>query len=340
MEPLHLRPGPFQAGFVVLARERCLFEHFPVAAGLSARAATAAARLHADTAAPYQRYGALITHKGSSFGIWWWDAQWVGERLGGLGLDPATRIVPEPMVRATGEGWRITKASSGYEAQLWKQGFLLADQWRRSPYDAAAWQGFVRVQADQSGAESAVLMAQEAPWTLQSPYRRTTLSAWTPQKTGQLALAAGVAVVLSLSLYLAGNAVGLNRHTYQIKSETAQLKAKAPGGQNLRSQISGVTALKTSIEGPSAMALLQEAQQIIEPFGYKVIVFDAARDGLTIVLPKEAVGDLDGIARELSASHLFADVKPSLDRDHQRLTIVMTAKGARPKSKTKARVKT
>src|SRR4051794_27217026 len=80
LEPLHLRPGPFQPGFVVLARERCLFEHFR-APGLSTRAATTAARLHADTAAPYQRYGAVITHKGASFGIWWWDAQWVGERL-------------------------------------------------------------------------------------------------------------------------------------------------------------------------------------------------------------------------------------------------------------------
>ncbi len=338
LEPLHLRPGLFQPGFIVLARERCLFEHFQVAPGFNARSAATAARLHADTAAPYQRYGSLITHKGASYGIWWWDAQWVAERLTALGLDPAARVVPETLVRAAGDGWRITKASSGYEAQLWKQGFLLADQWRRSAFDAAAWQDFVRVQADPSGADSAVLMAQEAPWTLQSPYRRMTLTTWTSQKLTQVVVAGAVAAMLCLSIYLVGDGIGLKRNTADINKRTDQLKVKAQGGQSLQNQVTSMVALQTTIHGENVMTMVQNAQQIIEPFGYKVIGFDATREGLTIVLPKEAVGDLEGISRGLSASPLFTNVRPSLDRDH-RLTIAMAAKDAPLRSKSKARAK-
>ena len=42
------------------------------------------------------------------------------------------------------------------------------------------------MQGDRQWAENAVLMAQEAPWTLSSPYFRTQLSDWTPDKMGAL----------------------------------------------------------------------------------------------------------------------------------------------------------
>ena len=335
LEPLPLRPAPFQPGFVVLAREKCLFEYFPVVAGLKARSAVTAARLHADTAAPYQRSGALITHKGQGFGIWWWDAQWVAERLAAAGLDPLSKVVPETMVRAAGEGWRIVRASPGYEAQLWRQGFLIADQWRRTAFDAAGWQDFVRVQPDQTGADSAVLMAQEAPFTLQSPYRRTVLTSWTSERKTQFAVAAAIAVLICGSLYLVGDAFGLKRDTDRIKSQTAQLKTTAPGGRAAQGQLIAMTTLRTSLEGPNAMEMLREAQEIIEPFGYKIIAFDTSRQGLSVTLPKAAVDDLDGIARQLSASGQFNGLTTSLDRDGQTLHIMLTAKGAKPKAKAK-----
>jgi len=339
LEPLALRPGLFQPGFVVLARERCLFENFPVAQGLAARSASTAARLHADTAAPYQRYGALITHKGRNFGIWWWDAAWVAEKLAAAGLDPDIRVIPEPLVRAGAEGWRVVKASSGYEAQLWKQGFLVADLWRRAAFDNSGWQDFVRVQADQTGADSAVLMPQDAPWTLQSSYRRMMLSEWTPERTTRFAVAAGIAVILMASLYLVGDALGLRRQTEDLKARTAQLNANASSGQGLQAELRGMAALRTALDAPNAMQQLQGAQEIIEPFGYKIVSFDTNLQGLTIVLPKEAVGDLEGISRQLAASPLFSNVRPTLDRDGQRLTIAMTAKKPKVKAKNKSVVR-
>ena len=336
LEPLPLRAGPFQAGFVVLARERCLFERLDVAPGLKSRAAEAAARLHADTGAPYARSSSLVTRKGEAFGIWWWDAQWVAEKLGGGGLDPSVRIVPEPLVRAAGEGWRIARGSTGYEAQLWRNGFLIADQWRRTSFDTGAWQDFVRVQGDQEGAETAVLMAQDPPWTLSSPYFRTQLSAWTPERLGQAAIAIAAAALVCLSLYLAGSAVGLKRNTEAAQTELAAIRAKTPkGAAGPQSQVTELVALRAAITGPDPMVMLQNVQQIVQPFGYKLTSFEAKRDGLRIRLPKEAVGDIDMIAAELAASPFFTDVRPSLDPKEERLTIDMTAKGAKLKTKAK-----
>lgn len=321
---------------MVLSRERCLFERLDISAGLNARAADAAARLHADSGAPYARFGSLITRKDKAYGIWWWDAQWVGEKLGGAGLDPTVRIVPEPLVRAAAEGWRIAKASSGYEAQLWRNGFLIADQWRRTAFDGSAWQDFVRVQGDQQGSETAVLMAQEPPWTLSSPYYRTVLSNWTPDRIGQAAMFAGAAALVCLSLYLGGSAIGLMRNTDAAVAETATVKAKTPRGiEGAQAEASELTALKSAIEGPDPMVMLQNAQQIVQPFGYKLTSFEAERGQVRIVLPKEAVSDIDMISAELTASPFFKDIRPSLDQEEGRLTIDMTAKGARVKAKTK-----
>jgi len=312
---------------VVLARERCLFERLDVSPSLNARAAAQAGRLHADTGAPYARFGSVITRKADAFGIWWWDAQWVGEKLGGAGLDPNVRIVPEPLVRASGEGWRIVRATTGYEAQLWRSGFLIADQWRRTAFDNTAWQDFVRVQGDQQGAETAVLMAQDPPWTLASPYFRTLVSAWTPEKMGQAAMVLGAAALVSFTLYLAGNTVGLSRNTDAAAAEAAAVQAKTPRGSG--GEISELTALKGAISGPDPMVMLQNAQQIVQPFGHKLVGFDAKRDKVRIVLPKEAVGDIDMIAAELTASPFFKGVRPSLDAKEDRLTIEMTARGAK-----------
>jgi hypothetical protein len=178
-------------------------------------------------------------------------------------------------------------------------------------------------------------MAGEIPWTLQSSYRRTVLSDWTSERTTQLMVALLIAVLLSGSLWLVGNGVGLTRDTAVLKAETAQLKSTSPGGRAVQGELIAMNALRTTLEGPNAMQMLQEAQEIIEPFGYKVIAFDTSRQGVTVTLPKDAVKDLDDISRDLTASKTFSGLTTNLDRDGQKLHIALTAKGAKPKTKAK-----
>lgn len=338
LQALHLRPPMFAPDFVVLARERCLFERLDTAKGLSSRTAIAAARIHAQTAAPYQRSGTLITRQGPSFGIWWWDSQWVAEHLAASGLDPATRIMPEPMARAAGEGWRIAKASTGFAAQLWRGGFLVADLWRRRAFDVAGWRDFVRVQPDQSGVDEAVLIAQDPPYTLQSPYRRMQLSEWTPDRMGQAAaIAAGIGL-LSLGAWFSGQALGLDRASDRMGTQVAALKATASAGHASAAGAAGLLALKQAVEYPDPVVLLENAQRTIEPFGHKLVAFTADRDRVRIVLPQDAIDDVGLIAAELEASPYFSNVRPiPPGRDKQRLTIDMTPAGAKPKAKTPGR---
>lgn len=338
-QALILRAPLFSGSFVVLARERCLFERLDTASGLNARTALAAARMHAQTAAPYQRSAALITRHGASFGIWWWDAQWVAERLEAVGIDPAAKILPEPLARASGEGWRVVKASSGYEAQLWRGGFLVADLWRKRPFDAQAWQDFVRVQSDQMSAEGVSLTAQEPPYNLKSPYRRMQLSEWTGERLVQAAGAIAAVLLLSVAGYFGGQAIGLNRSAAAIEKQAALVKAKTPKNLAAQGSVSSLIALKAAVEAPDPVVLLENAQKIVQPFGFKVLAFTADAKKVRIVLPQEAKDHVSIIASDLEASPYFVDVKPSLDSDKKRLIIDMAPQGAkRPAAKARVAV--
>lgn len=330
---LPVKAPPFNAQTVVLARERCLFERLETAKGLSRRAAESAARLHAQTAAPYQRSGAAVTRQGQAFGIWWWDAGWVAERLEEAGLDPAAKILPEPLARASGEGWRVAKAASGYEAQLWRGGFLIADLWKKTPFSTADWIEFVRVQPDQTGAEFATLTPFDPPYTLRSPYRRMLISDWTPERTVKAAAAIAAIVLISATGYFLGESFGLTQSAKRYEADAALFKTKMRGGSG-QAGVSDLIALKTALEAPDALAMLTEAQSIVGPYGFKPLGFQADAKRARLILPIEAKDQLTVIASELEASSYFEDVRPILDRDKGRLVIDMTPSGARRPAKS------
>lgn len=326
---LPVRLPPFSGALVVLARERCLFERLETAKGLNRRTAAQAARLHAQTAAPYQRSGAAITRHGSTFGVWWWDAAWVAEHLEARGLDPTSKILPEPLARASGEGWRVARATSGYEAQLWRGGFLMADLWRKRAFDVPGWVDFVRVQPDQGGADAASLTAYEPPFTLSSPYRRSLVSDWTPERAGQ---SAGVAVAIALIAaagYFVGQSVGLNNSSKSIEAQAALLKARLPKAAAAQGSVGDMIALKTVLEAPDALALLQEAQSIVAVHGFKPLGFTSDGKKARLILAMAAKDQVSVIAEALEASPYFEDVRPSLDREKGRLMFDMTPSGAK-----------
>lgn len=332
---LPVRLPPFSGPLVVLARERCLFERLETARGLSPRSAVAAARLHAETAAPYQKSGSAITRHGPTFGVWWWDAAWVAERLDAAGLDPTSKILPEPMARAAGEGWRVARATTGQEAQLWRGGFLFADLWRKRPFDLQGWTDFVRVQPDQAGAEQASLTAFDPPFTVRSPYRRTLVSDWTPERTGQAAAVLAAIVLVCAAGFLLGQAVGLNRSSKSLEAQAALLKAKLPRAGASQGSVGDLIALKSALEAPDALALLQEAQSIVGPHGYKPLGFSSDGRKARLLLPAEAKDQVTVIAEELEGSAYFEDVRPSLDRQKGRLIIDMTPSGAKRPARSK-----
>lgn len=341
LESLPLRPGPFSGRFVVLARERCLFERLDVTPSLGSRAALAAARIHAQTATPYQLSGSIITRQGNHFGMWFWDAAWVGEKLEAAGLDPETRILPEAMVRAPGSGWRVAKASTGYEAQLWKGNFLMADGWRRRPYDEASWADFVRVQGGETGGEGTVLTAQSLPYTLQSPYRRTQLSTWTPDRIGVAAgFALGVVLAGAIGLF-GGQALALHRHTESVEGQIAAVHAASPQAQaKLKSDLGNLSAIKLEVDAPDAMVLLKAAQDVLTPMNVQIAAFTVDRTKARLILPQEATNQVGAIAAALDKSPLFDTIVPKIDATKGRLIVDMGVTGAKVAKKKVTAAKT
>lgn len=325
VEPLEGPHGPFEPTTVVLARERCLFERIDPAQGVKGAAAAVAARLQAQSGAPYQRAGTLLTRKGGTFGLWWWDAQWVGEKLGGAGLNPNCRIIPETMARTPGEGWRIAKATSGYEAQLWKDGFLVADVWKRTPFDSTSWAEFVHAQPDAQGASDAPPPAQSPAFALKNAYRRTQMSDQSsPEQTTQLATVGLAAALVCAGLWFGGQALGLQHATSQAQVEIDALKARLPASANVQAQVAGLTALRDASAGVDPMILLKSAQQILVPYNQKILAFEATRERIRIFLPAKAADDLRLISKDLTESSTFATVRPTLDAKRGRLILDLT----------------
>jgi hypothetical protein len=259
----------------------------------------------------------------------------VAERLEAAGYDPAAKILPEPLARAAGEGWRVARASTGYEAQFWRGGFLVSDLWRRRAFDTPAWVDFVRVQPDQTGAEYASLTPFEPPFTLRSPYRRALVSDWTPERAGQAAMVlVGIALICAAG-FLLGQTVGLNRSSQALEAQAAVLKAKLPRQASAEGSVGDLIALKTVLEAPDALALLQEAQSIVGPHGFKPLGFSSDGRKVRLVLPAEAKDELSVIAEELEGSAYFEDVRPSLDRAKGRLIVDMVATGAKRPARPK-----
>lgn len=130
--------------WAVLSRGLCRFEFLPPAAGVSASAARAAARVAADARAPFADAGGLVTTDQEGCGAWWWDAKNLREKVGESWQYQADHIVPESLLYRSGEGLRQLKTTDGYEAQFWQNGTLLASSWRRRPFTQEQWSVFVR----------------------------------------------------------------------------------------------------------------------------------------------------------------------------------------------------
>jgi hypothetical protein len=327
LEPLSLDRGLFSRATVVLPRERCLFELVETPEGLNSSTALSAAKLRAQTGAPYQNPGYVLCRRGQRFGIWWWDADWAAEQLIAAQFPLNATLLPEPFFYDTEDnGARILKGETGYEAQRWEDGFLVADLWRRQPLTAEAWRDFLKLEPDQPAPELPGLR-HPVP-IVNSAYRRTIVSMLGTERIVQVGLFAAVILLCSLSAYLAASGFSLHRQAETLRQEAALIRARTPPRPANQANTAQILALKSLVEHPSPLFLLQKAQEILLPFGYKITTFDASRRTITLFLPEEAVAGVDVICAELRASPYFSDARPKLDHVKKKLVIQLDVRGA------------
>ena len=304
----------------------------PPAAGLSRRAALAAAQVHARTRAPFVSAGhALARTADGGFGVWWWDAAEVDRRLDEAGVERPVRLRPEAagQAAATADGWRVLRGE-GFEAQRWAAGSLEGSAWRRGAFDAPAWSAFARLAAAEGVAAPAAAPAAHAPiFTAGSPYAARFV------REGELRAAlpgaALVLVVLSLgaSAFFAGQGLAVARRDSALRTEIAAREAAAPRSRRpeLAARARGLTALARVTDRPGPLVRLLEAQRLLARFGLRVTGFDAGADELSVSVPATAAAGVDLLVEELSAQPQFADVRPTLDQDAHTLTLRMRVVG-------------
>ena len=248
VETLDVAAPRFSGTTVVLARERCLFDPLETATGISSRQALTAARLRAQTAAPYQNAGYAITRRGQRFGIWWWDADWVIEQLALADIADNARVIPESLFYSAETGARIVRGTTGFEAQIWDQGFLVADLWRRKPFDEEIWREFLRQWFGGDEPLSSPPPPSRPPFLLNSPYRRTLLSSGDNARLIELGAGGAIIALLAISAFMFGNGLSLRNQAETLRAQTALEQAKAPARSRGQAEINQVVALKREVE--------------------------------------------------------------------------------------------
>jgi len=323
LQRLELRAPALGPRRIVLARGRCVFSPFEAPPGMGATAAVRAARLFAQTSAPFEDSGWVMTRRGRRFGVWWWDAHWVAGRLAQAGVAGPVSLLPDPLAQAPGRDERIVQTAEGAEAQVWRGGALAAASWRRRPFSDDDWRGFART----AGArEDAVPPPEPAVWRLS---RGQVLR---EAQADQFRLAAVIlaAVLVGASAYFAAQAL---RFTALARDAQAEVTALGPVGADPRVEAAArdLVALKRLIETPDPITLLEQAQAILGPYGFEPRGFRAEGGALTLSLPAEAAQVIEPLSVELEASPYFTAVRPR--RDGESVVIEMaveTAWGAAP----------
>lgn len=311
----------------LLPREICAFERYEPGPSVGS-AAMAAARLHAQQASPFLNAGALVRRQGRGFSIWWWDLAAVElplrERFG----ETPPRLLPISLAHPAGDGWRIVRLEPGYEAQLWRDGILVASAWRREPFDQAAWTSFARVQRDPD-APATPPTASPLPVV---PSR--VAAALARDLSAQELAAAGVALVAAVLLlstaFFVGQGLRLGDQTRELTAQAALIAPAGPtavgaGGQQL-------AAWRALSQRPDTVTALARAIGVVELYGATPTAYAADTREVSLTIPYTAISSLNRIALELKDTGLFSEIRPTTDSERGVIELRLALVGAAPVS--------
>ena len=297
----------------MIARALCRFELYQPPAQLSAGDALKAARLRLSTGAPFIRAGGQLVRKGRLFGLWWWDQDVVERALGGT--VEGVKLLPEVFVTQPGEGFRIVRTlSGGLEAQLWREGFLLASSFQKGSWSHQDWDTFVRTA---SSDPEAVDIPPVAPalrsWT--NSYRRARLRT---EPLSALLTNVGLvtaALCLALTGFFAGQAMRLNGLADQLEAQLAATPEPTPATADVeaRRRLAEISQFAQAAQASDPLLLLAEAAAVLEAADARVTTFSAGEGRIEIGTPASTLEQAERIARGLEMSPSFINVSARLE---------------------------
>jgi hypothetical protein len=312
---------------VLLARELCSFEWFDPPMAKRADGGRAA-DLYARTTAPFVNAGMLVRRAGDGYAIWWWDMDRVGPWLADRFGAGTPMVAPETLAQPPGQDWRVVRVASGFEAQCWSEGVLVASAWRRLPPDAAFWSAFVRRQRHPPSPPPA---APPTPQTL--PLTERVDLGWARwggvnrNRAAQVAAAATAVLMAAAGVFWLGQGLRLGR-----LADTTEAQAQVEQAQALTARhddtaaVRQLAAFRMVAGGPNPVAALETALAVVRRHGLSAKAFAVDGATVTVSLPYSAIDQAQAISRDLAASGAFADVRPMTGQGL--ITIRMSIKGA------------
>ena len=322
--PLGAGGATWRRPAVLIARELCSFAWFEPA-GVAGAQAASAARLYARTGAPFANAGSLVRRGKAGFGVWWWDLDRVGAALAARPGGPRALMFPETLAQPSGQGWRIVRLRSGYEAQCWRDGALTGSAWRLQRFDATAWAAFIRFHRQADGP------APEAPPAPESlPVLADAgggLGGWREMTPGEaLQAGAGVAAValLASSALFLGQGWRLQALARTAEAQSAAVRAAAPRpGPADQLAARRLAAFRQLSARPNGLAALSVALGVLKLYGAEPTGLAVDSSSLTLTLPYSAIDKVDRIALELEDSGAFSDVRPITDARGKTIALQM-----------------
>lgn len=315
---------------VVLSRALCRYRHFRAPAGLSPRQVASAARTFAQAHAPYEDTGSLIFRTPLGAGVWFWDQA----RVAAACADAAPRaLVPEPLLRGPGEGWRLLECVEGYEAQYWESGALIASTWRRNIFAREQWAAFVLgVDAPLLDAPDSPPALDHAPLRMGANWRRNLIGAPLTWRDGEQMLLSGALCALALAAFFGGQAM---RHDQAARADTraaAALEAsmsQEPAQQRVRERLDLLRAYQAATASVDALGASSEAIAVLAGFGLEPLRWRADQEGLSVTAPGN-VNDLPvrDIVTALEATASLCGVEPAFGQGEVEFRARISAPGA------------
>ena len=133
---------------VVLARSRCRFKWFRLSA-VPAPERLEALRVQARAWQPFDDSAYLLSLRGDLGLVMAWDRLSAQRDLVAAGRDPRRcRLLPESLLRqAAADGAHLVPCISGFEGQVWREGWLCASRWWSVLPNGQDWRLFLHASA-------------------------------------------------------------------------------------------------------------------------------------------------------------------------------------------------
>lgn len=309
------RPEIARARRLVIARGLCRFHRMTFPLAIGARACERAARLHAETNSPYDQADFVIVRQRNAATIWWWDRASVERALGDDRVYRAQDCIPESLLYAAGDGPRQIQTSDGFEAQIWREGALVASAWRRTPFTDAQWRAF-SVSAGWGDADAAPMpIAAEVDGRTRA-HVRSLQPAWGWPEVTRIAIGAGALCALIAAFLLS---YGLRQSTLAATriAERAALQAAIdadPQTGKMAADLAVVRSYERQSDYVEALGVAAHGLSIVRETGVEPTRWSVENGAFEIGFDsRTAPAPVNAVAIALEQDERFEQVVPRLD---------------------------